>query len=43
MFPIILFVILGINTNANAIYWIVFAVYCVCFLLDPIRRAAAEL
>ena len=32
--PIVLFAILGANTNAGTAYWICFAVYCVAFALN---------
>lgn len=31
--PIVLFALLGANTNAGAAYWICFAVYCMCYVL----------
>ena len=40
--PIVLFAILGANANVDAGYWICFAIYCVLYVVDAIRRAANE-
>lgn len=38
--PVVLFAILGANTNTGVLYWICFAVYCVLYVLSNIKSAA---
>ena len=40
--PVVLFAILGVNGYCGAGYWICFAVYCVLFVINAIRKAANE-
>ena len=40
--PIVLFAILGANTNAGTAYWICFAVYCAARLLNAIWQTIKE-
>lgn len=41
--PIVLFAILGANANLGAGYWICFAIYCVLYLVNAIKKAIKEL